>query len=117
MCTGFGPVRQLAEALTERHRALCGPAAPVLDSQARGLYDGVHLVAALAAGRALLPDGQLHLRVRRLLHATDPVTRQAWRSAPLGPSRPRMHLARAEGAELRVVTSFPSPSPAPNTSI
>ncbi|MFF0791461.1 ABC transporter substrate-binding protein [Streptomyces spiralis] len=113
-------------ALTERHRALFGSSAPVLDAYARGLYDGVHLVAALAARGALLPDGRLPLTVRRLLRGTDPVARRAWRSAPLGPSHPRMHLARAEGTELRVVQSFPfpsrspaqdAPSPAPNTSI
>jgi ABC-type branched-subunit amino acid transport system substrate-binding protein len=115
-----------ALALTERHRALFGPSTPVLDAYARGLYDGVHLVAALAARGALRPDGRLPLAVHRLLHGTDAAARRAWRSAPLGPSHPRMHLARAQDAELRVVRSFPFParssasgasSPAPDTSI
>ncbi|MFC4328890.1 ABC transporter substrate-binding protein [Streptomyces andamanensis] len=95
-----------ALALTERHRALLGPTAPVLDSYARGLYDGVHLVAALAARRALRADAALPAAVRRLLAARGPGPREAWRAAPQGPPRPALHLARADGPDLRVVASF-----------
>ena len=42
--------------LDERHRALFGETAPVLDAYAEGVYDGVHLVASLAAEGLLRPD-------------------------------------------------------------
>lgn len=43
-------------ALVERHRAVLGPDAPVLDTYAEGVYDGVHLVAQLAREQALTPS-------------------------------------------------------------
>jgi ABC-type branched-subunit amino acid transport system substrate-binding protein len=106
-----------ASALTEAHRSMFGPVAPVLDSYARGLYDGVHLVAALAARGSLLPDGRLPGAVRRLLSARDAGEQRAWRTAPLGPPRPGLHLARAEGVDLRVVTALPPGSHLPDPSI
>ena len=36
------------QALAERYATLFGPQAPVLDTYAAGIYDGLHLVAALA---------------------------------------------------------------------
>jgi urea transport system substrate-binding protein len=42
-------------ALQERHARRSGPGAPVVCAYARGVYDGVRLAAALAAGRASRP--------------------------------------------------------------
>ncbi|ROR91917.1 ABC transporter substrate-binding protein [Nocardioides aurantiacus] len=73
--------------LAERHAALLGPRAPVLDSYAEGVYDGVRLVAALAGRDAL---GTASLR------------RGAPEVAELRRRR-GMHLARAEAFDLAVV--------------
>ncbi|MGW4379552.1 substrate-binding domain-containing protein [Kitasatospora sp. NPDC004531] len=73
--------------LGERHRALCGPWAPVLDAYAVGLYEGMQLLAALADRHALEPHG-LTAAAARLL-----------RGAPRA-----VHLARAEGPGFTVLT-------------
>ncbi|MFJ9692005.1 substrate-binding domain-containing protein [Kitasatospora sp. NPDC101183] len=70
------------QSLGERHQALCGPWAPVLDAYAVGLYEGLHLLASLAARRALDPYG---------------LARAA------GPLRQSVHLARAEGLGFSVL--------------
>ncbi|MFJ1757787.1 ABC transporter substrate-binding protein [Kitasatospora sp. NPDC088134] len=72
--------------LAERHRALCGPWAPILDAYAVGLYDGLHLLAELAGRRALEPSG--------LRAAAAPLLRALPRTA---------HLARAEGPDFAVL--------------
>ncbi len=77
------------QSLAERHRALCGPWAPVLDAYAVGLYEGLHLLADLAARQALAPDG--------LLAAADRLLRRA------GAGRAPIHLARAEGLGFAVL--------------
>ncbi len=74
--------------LEERYQALFGTQAPVLDTYAEGVYDGVHLAVALADDDALTPYG-LAPSVARLLG--------------VGPSRP-VHLARADGLEFRIVS-------------
>ncbi|MEV7770635.1 ABC transporter substrate-binding protein [Kitasatospora sp. NPDC086791] len=76
--------------LAERHRALCGPWAPVLDAYAVGLYDGLHLLAALAARRSLAPSGLL-AAAGRLLGGE-------------GARRAPVHLARAEGLGFSVLS-------------
>ena len=73
--------------LAERYASVIGPHAPVLDSYAESVYDGLHLVATLAARGSLSPE--------RIAAATADVfdvrrTRQ-------------VHLARADGLELTVV--------------
>ncbi|MFG2691968.1 substrate-binding domain-containing protein [Kitasatospora sp. NPDC048407] len=73
--------------LGERHRALCGPWAPVLDAYAVGLYDGLQLLAALAHRHALEPHG---------------LARAAGRL--LGGARRAVHLARAEGPGFAVLS-------------
>ncbi|MFG2908852.1 ABC transporter substrate-binding protein [Kitasatospora sp. NPDC048286] len=78
------------QSLAERHRALCGPWAPVLDAYAVGLYEGLHLLADLAARRALAPDG-LRAAAGRLLHRE-------------GAGRAPVHLARAEGLGFAVLS-------------
>ncbi|MEU1283240.1 ABC transporter substrate-binding protein [Kitasatospora sp. NPDC005856] len=77
------------QSLAERHRALCGPWAPVLDAYAVGLYEGLHLLAGLAARGALAPDG-LPAAAGRLLHRE-------------GAGRAPIHLARAEGLGFAVL--------------
>ncbi|MFB8202765.1 ABC transporter substrate-binding protein [Kitasatospora purpeofusca] len=89
--------------LAERHRAVFGPYAPVLDACAVGLYDGLHLVAALAARGELVADGGLARAAARLLHGEGPAVRRAWARAPLGPAREGVHLARAEGLGFTVL--------------
>ncbi|MBV2155184.1 ABC transporter substrate-binding protein [Kitasatospora sp. SUK 42] len=74
------------QSLAERHQALCGPWAPVLDAYAVGLYDGLHLLAALAARRALEPSGLARAAGRMLRAEGRPV-----------------HLARAEGLGFTVL--------------
>ncbi len=71
--------------LAERHRAVFGPLAPVLNSYAEGVYDGVQLVAALAAEGSLAPE---------LL------ARAAGR---IGTGDGGIHLARADGLGFDVV--------------
>lgn len=73
--------------LAERHAALLGPQAPVLDSYAEGVYDGLHLVARLAAADALRPE--------RIASATA----QALGAHPVR----QVHLARADGLAFDVV--------------
>ena len=60
--------------LLERHRALLGPQAPVLDAYAEGVYDGVRLVTLMAQADALTPGriaaaaGRFSPGVRRDVH-------------------------------------------------
>ncbi|MFI6982137.1 substrate-binding domain-containing protein [Embleya sp. NPDC050154] len=88
--------------LAERHRSLFGAQAPVLDAYAEGLYDGLHLVAALAARDELAPDG-LAAAVRRLFDADPAAARGAWARSSLGPPRRQVYLARAEGLDFVVL--------------
>ncbi|MFI5530219.1 ABC transporter substrate-binding protein [Kitasatospora sp. NPDC051853] len=72
--------------LGERHRALCGPSAPVLDAYAVGLYEGLHLLAELATREEGLTPHHLGRA------AADPLLRSA------------VHLARAEGPTFTVLS-------------
>lgn len=82
-------------ALEERHRSVLGPQAPVLDTYAEGVYDGVHLVAALAAEGSLSVD-RLGPATRRLLGSSGLAGVSA---------RPGVHLARAAGLGFEVVAA------------
>ena len=73
--------------LSERHRAVLGPDAPVLDAYAQGVYDGVRLVTLLAEDRAASPPR---------------MTAGAQRLAPT--TRRGAHLAIADGLEFTVVS-------------
>lgn len=77
--------------LAARHRALFGDQAPVLDSYAEGVYDGVRTVAALARRDLLHPD-TLAEAVPRV---ADPRRRK------------RVHLARADAYAFEVVPDTP----------
>ena len=72
--------------LFERHRAVLGPEAPVLDAYAQGVYDGVRLVALVAGERTPVPAHQA-AGLERLATTT----------------RRRAHLALADGLEFTVV--------------
>lgn len=61
-----GPVDEGQLALQERHTLRSGPSAPVLCAYARGVYDGVHVAAALSAGRR---PRRLEQRAPRLAQA------------------------------------------------
>ena len=75
--------------LAQRHRELFGAQAPVLNTYAEGVYDGVRLVAALA------DEGSLR---------ADLVGPAAARTAGrAGATNGRVHLARAEGLSFAVV--------------
>ncbi|GAA1382377.1 substrate-binding domain-containing protein [Kitasatospora putterlickiae] len=89
--------------LAEQHRAVFGPHAPVLDAYAVGLYDGLHLLAALAARGELVADGGLERAAARLLRGDGAAVRRAWARAPLGPAPDGVHLARAEGLGFTVL--------------
>lgn len=73
--------------LVERYEALMGPQAPVLETYAEGVYDGLHLVATLAAGGSLRPE---------LVASAAARTPGAWQAN-------RVHLARADGLEFAIV--------------
>lgn len=73
--------------LAARHEALLGPRAPVLDSYAEGVYDGVRLVAALAR-RDALDAASLSRGVPEVADLR---------------RRRGMHLARADAFDLAVV--------------
>lgn len=73
--------------LMERHAAVLGAQAPVLDAYAEATYQGLGLVAQIAAAGELRADG---------------FARAAARTGRLGASAPTQ-LARADGLELRVV--------------
>ncbi len=72
--------------LAERYGAVMGPQAPVLDTYAEGVYDGVRLVGALAGEGSLRVDGLAEACAR---------TR--------GAIGPEVHLARAAGLEFTVL--------------
>jgi ABC-type branched-subunit amino acid transport system substrate-binding protein len=72
--------------LLERHRAVLGPEAPVLDAYAEGVYEGVRLVTLLARQQALTPS-RIAAGVASL------------RSVP----RRDVHLALADGLDFAVV--------------
>jgi urea transport system substrate-binding protein len=78
--------------LVERHAALLGTRAPVLDTYAEGVYDGLHLVARLAGEGALRPD-----RIGRAAARAVEVQRTT-----------RVLLARADGLGLSVVPGVAS---------
>lgn len=77
------------QSLAERYFSLFGPQAPLLDTYAAGVYDGLHLLASLANESRLRPD--------RTLAAS------AGRRAGGRPGG--VHLARADGLDFSVVTS------------
>lgn len=73
--------------LVERHAAVLGRHAPILDSYAEATYDGLMLVARVAALGALRPEAFASAAAR---------VSRGTRSRPA-------HLARADGLELAVV--------------
>ena len=73
--------------LSARHEALFGPEGPVLDTYAEGVYDGLHLVGALAREGVLRAD-LLGVGVARALARTGP---------------DGVHLARADGLGFDIV--------------
>lgn len=75
------------QGLAERHARVLGPAAPVLNNYAEGVYDGLRLVTRLATAGELRPD----LSAGTIRAARDAVP------------APRVHLARADGLDLTVV--------------
>jgi urea transport system substrate-binding protein len=77
------------QALAERYTTLFGPQAPVLDTYAAGVYDGLQLVAALANGDGLRPERMLPGSVRTITRG----------------QHEKVHLARADGFDFSVVTS------------
>jgi ABC-type branched-subunit amino acid transport system substrate-binding protein len=85
--------------LDARYQSLFGSEAPVLDTYAEGVYDGVHLVAALAAEGSLSPHSLVSAAARLI---GDDVTRRVTGSEEGSPNA--VHLARAEGLEFAVVS-------------
>jgi len=80
---------QRHQALTERYASLFGPQAPLLDTYAAGVYDGLHLVAALVNDHGLRPERRFAGRARRMTRG----------------QHDKVHLARADGFDFAVVTS------------
>ena len=77
------------QGLAERYTSLFGPQAPLLDTYAAGVYDGLHLVATLANEDGLRPD-----RMLAAVRADEPA----------GGRHDPVHLARADGFDFSVVT-------------
>ena len=92
------------EALADRYREAFGDHAPVLDAYAEGCYDGVHLVAALSAIGSLDATNATAAAAHLLREPEAGDSRRAWSTAPLGPPPGGVHLARADGFDLAVVT-------------
>ena len=81
-------IRDRYQGLAERYASLFGPQAPLLDTYAAGVYDGLHLVAALASDSALRADRMAPATARELA----------------GVRRDEVHLALADGFDFSVVT-------------
>ena len=75
--------------LAARHRDLFGPGAPVLNTYAEGVYDGLRLVAALAEEGSLRPELLAPAAARAIGRS--------------GGGAARVHLARADGLGFHVV--------------
>ena len=76
------------QGLAERYASLFGPQAPLLDTYAAGVYDGLHLVAALANDSGLRADRMVPATNRELA----------------GGRRNEVHLGLADGFDFSVVT-------------
>ena len=76
------------QGLAERYASLFGAQAPLLDTYAAGVYDGLHLVATLA--------NDVGLRADRMVASAD--------REPAGVRHDPVHLARADGFDFSVVT-------------
>ena len=76
------------QALAERYATLFGPQAPLLDTYAAGIYDGLHLVAALANDHGLRPERRFAVSARTIRRG----------------QHDKVHLGRADGFEFSVVT-------------
>ena len=86
--------------LDERYQALFGAEAPVLDTYAEGVYDGVHLVGALSSEDSLSPD-RLAPAARRLVRQ-DGSRSNALLAKSSQQSR-KVYLACAQGLEFAIV--------------
>jgi len=93
------------EALADRYREAFGDDAPVLDAYAEGCYDGVHLVAALNAIGSLNATNATAAAAHLLREPDAFDSQRAWSTAPLGAPPGEVHLARADGFDLAVVTA------------
>lgn len=93
------------EALADGYREAFGDDAPVLDAYAEGCYDGVHLVAALSAIGSLDATNATAAAAHLLYEPDAFNAHRAWSTAPLGPPPGEVHLARADGFDLAVVTA------------
>ena len=93
------------EALADRYREAFGDDAPVLDAYAEGCYDGVHLVAALNAIGSLDATNATAAATHLLREPDAFDSQRAWSTAPLGAPPGEVHLARADGFDLAVVTA------------
>lgn len=92
------------EALANRYREAFGDDAPVLDAYAEGCYDGVHLVAALSAIGSLDATSATAAAAHLMREPDAFDALRAWSTAPLGPPPGEVHLARADGFDLAVVS-------------
>ncbi|MHB1473784.1 MAG: ABC transporter substrate-binding protein [Dermatophilaceae bacterium] len=93
------------EALADRYREAFGVDAPVLDAYAEGCYDGVHLVAALNAIGSLDATNATAAATHLLREPDAFDSQRAWSMAPLGAPPGEVHLARADGFNLAVVSA------------
>ena len=93
------------EALADRYREAFSDDAPVLDAYAEGCYDGVHLVAALSAIGSLEATHATAAAFHLLSEPRATDSHRAWSTAPLGPPPGAVHLARADGFNLAVVSA------------
>lgn len=109
----YACMRSFPSLLDARHAHLVdsadrefGSTAPLLDAYAEGCYDGVHLAGALARSGYLTAASATVVADHMIRAATGTDVADFWRGTPLGAPARRMHLAVADGLDLRVVASF-----------
>lgn len=109
----YACMRSLPTAADGRHghvadsaAAQFGPTSPVLDAYAEGCYDGVHLAGAMARSGALTAASASVVADHMLSARAGTAATDFWRGTPLGAPSRRMHLAVADGLDLRVVATF-----------
>lgn len=109
----YACMRSLPTVADGRHASVASSAVrqfgaepPVLDAYAEGCYDGVHLAGAMARSGVLTAPSASVMAAHMLSSPGDSEAARFWRETPLGAPSRRMHLAIADGLDLRVVAAF-----------
>lgn len=109
----YACMRSFPTLVNSRHEELAssaarqfGPTAPLLDAYAEGCYDGVHLAGAMARSGNLTAASADVIANTMMTARGGRQAADFWRDTPLGAPSRKIHLAVADGLDLRVVASF-----------